>query len=137
MSQLIDQLKRHEGYRSKPYTCSAGKLTIGYGRNLDDVGISDEEAEVMLESDVLIAQQAANTLDYYETLDSVRQDVIVNMIFNMGMTRFLGFKNMNAALYVKDYNLASTEMLSSKWAVQVGDRSRELSAQMKNGEYAS
>ena len=136
VSKLIEQIKRHEGFRSKAYVCSAGKTSVGYGRNLDDVGITVEEAEVLLASDVRIASEAAESMDYWDTLNDVRQDTITNMIFNLGLPRFLGFKKMNAALYVGDWQLAATEMLSSKWAIQVGDRARELSAQMANGEYA-
>ena len=49
---LIEQLMRHEGFRTKPYRCSAGKLTIGYGRNLDDKGITKAEAFMMLKNDI-------------------------------------------------------------------------------------
>ena len=55
MSNLIEQLKRHEGKRLFPYHCTANKLTIAYGRNLDDVGVTEEEAELMLVNDVKLS----------------------------------------------------------------------------------
>ena len=136
MSKLLDQLKRHEGYRKFPYSDSVGLLTVGIGRNLEHVGISEEEAEILLANDVEVARQAASTMDYYESLSDERKDAVVNLIFNMGLSRFLGFKKMNAALYIADYDLAAIELLDSKYAVQVGDRSRELASQIKTGEYA-
>jgi len=136
MSKLLEQLKRHEGHRSQLYTCSAGKLTIGYGHNIEELGVSGAVSELMLAEDVAVAYDAAMTVPYWDGLNPARQDVLANMVFNMGFPRFSGFKKMHAALEIDDYDTASKEMLDSKWAVQVGDRARELSAQMSNGEYA-
>jgi lysozyme len=71
MKKEIDLLKKHEGLRLKPYRCSADKLTIGYGRNLDDVGISEEEAEMLLLNDLLTANiEVENRFVWFEDLDS-------------------------------------------------------------------
>ena len=133
---LIEQLKRHEGFRSKPYHCTAGKLTIGYGRNLDDVGISKTEAEQLLKNDI---QQCINQLiarfPVVEKLDTVRFDCLINMCFNLGITRLSKFKKMWAAIEAKQYRRASEEMLDSKWANQVGVRAQELAYQMLTGKY--
>ena len=134
--KLIEQISRHEGTVLSLYKCSAGKLTIGTGHNIEDLGISQEVSDVMLGEDLQIAQQAAESMDYYYSLNNARQGVITNMVFNMGMPTFLKFKNMNAALNVGDYEVAADEMKDSVWYVQVGDRGRELEAQMRNGEYA-
>jgi len=136
MSKLVDQLKRHEGFRNRMYKDTVGKNTVGFGRNMDDVPITSTVAEMMLSEDVAVAYDAATQLDYWANLSPARQDVVTNMIFNMGLPRFMGFKNMNAALFLSDFDMAADEMMDSKWAVQVGDRARELSAQMRNGEYA-
>ena len=136
MSKLLEQLKRHEGFRTQLYADTVGKLTIGYGHNIEDLGVSGSVAELMLAEDVAIAYEAAMTMDYYPRLNPARQDAITNMVFNMGLTKFLGFKNMNAALFIGDYDLAAREALDSKWAVQVGDRARELASQIATGEYA-
>jgi len=134
---LVKQLMRHEGKRLKPYRCTADKLTIGYGRNLDDVGISDAEAMFMLRND--ISQARVDLLQNYPWIDQIdypRQDVFINMVFNLGINRFNGFKNALAAAKVGDFDLCAKEMLDSRWASQVGERANELARQMVRGEYA-
>lgn len=134
--RLAEQLKRHEGLRLKPYKCTADKSTIGYGRNLDDKGISISEAESMLNADILDTQaEVSRALPIYNGLSPVRQDVLANMAFNMGVTGLLKFKKMISALELGDYVCASEEMLNSRWANQVGRRSAELARQMVRGEY--
>ena len=131
---LFEQLKRHEGFRSKPYRDSIGKLTIGFGRNLDDVGIDGSEAEILLEADIDRALDAASRFIWFRLLETARQSVVVNMIFNLGLQKFSGFKNMIRFIELKNYALAAKEMLNSKWASQVGDRAKELAQIMETGE---
>jgi len=136
MSKCVDLIKKHEGLRLFPYMCSVGKLTIGYGRNIEDTGISKEEAETFLKSDVDACVLALrDKTDYYLHLNEARQAVIVNMVFNLGWSRFNQFKNMIKAIRSGDYSLASIEMLDSKWSRQVGGRAKELAAIMKSGKY--
>jgi lysozyme len=130
---LIDQIKRHEGLRLKLYVCPAGKLTIGYGRNLEERGITDDEALLMLHNDIMSARNEVNALSWFRGLDGVRQDVIVNMAFNLGLTKLLGFKKMIAAIKTRDYSTAAIEMLDSKWYADVGDRAVELARIMEEG----
>jgi lysozyme len=120
---LILELKRDEGLRLKPYKDTVGKLTIGVGRNLDDVGISEDEAMLMLENDLIIAFKEAQRVvpDFLKKPQQV-QRALVNMIFNMGTTRFLGFAKMLDAIDKDDFKLAAQEALDSKWASQVGPR---------------
>ncbi|WP_405418687.1 glycoside hydrolase family protein [Marinobacter flavimaris] len=131
---LRSQLERHEGLRLKPYHDTVGKLTIGYGRNLEDVGISRDEAEFMLDNDIDQVERQLETVDEYRDLDAVRQAVIANMAFNLGFAGLMGFKNMWAAIGRRDWESASEEMLNSKWARQVGVRAVELSEIMRTGE---
>ncbi|WP_104401814.1 glycoside hydrolase family protein [Vibrio penaeicida] len=134
---LTEQLKRHEGFRRYPYHCSAGKLTIGFGRNLEDVGIDKEEAEQLLENDVQKVKAAlAKKLPWYQTISPVRQAVLENMAFNMGVAGLLTFKKMLRTVKSGDYASASNEMLDSLWAKQVGKRATELAEQMKTGRWA-
>lgn len=131
----VEMLKRHEGLRLRPYKCTAGKLTIGYGRNLEDVGVSEREALQMLKHDVDSCQGLLTArYDWFDSLDSARKVVCINMAFNLGMRGFHGFKNMRKALEEKDYKRASIEMLDSKWAKQVGYRANELAEVMRSGE---
>ena len=131
---LIEQLKRHEGVKLKPYIDTVGKLTIGIGRNLDDVGISMIEAEFMLKHDIQAAEfELHHALPFARVMDGVRHDALVNMVFNMGINRFLKFKKTIAYLENAQYDEAATEMLDSKWANQVGYRAIELSEQIRTG----
>ena len=133
VTNLERQLCRDEELRLKPYRDSVGKLSIGVGRNLDDNGIRESEAMSMLRNDVIEVIHEAEGLDVWWNLDEERQGVIANMLFNMGLKRLLTFEKMFKALEKGDYELASTEMMDSKWARQVGDRASRLSEQMKKG----
>lgn len=130
---LAEMLIRHEGLRLELYVCSAGKCTIGVGRNLDDRGISESEARLMLRNDIAASMHEAKSFAWYRGLCEVRQNVVISMIFNIGLPRFKSFKRMMAALDVSDYELAADEMLDSKWARQVGNRAVELSDMMRVG----
>lgn len=135
--KLIDHIRAAEGLRLRPYRCTAGKLTIGYGRNLDDLGISETEAESLLINDVDRVIGHLMLLPQYQMLgyDQARQAVLVDMVFNLGLTRFLGFKAMLAALELGDFDRAADEMLDSKWARQVGKRATNLAEVMRSGRW--
>lgn len=134
--KLIEQIKRHEGFRQFPYVDTVGKLTVGYGRNLEDKGITRDEAEVLLKSDLNSIEVVLHELaPWYVDLDEVRQDAILNMAFNMGVHGLFGFRRMIAALKIKDYQEVYNQALDSRWADQVGPRARELALQLKTGEY--
>ena len=130
-SELKERVKLHEGLSLKPYKCPAGKLTIGYGRNIQDNGITTAEAELMLDNDLAAARTAADRFKWFWILDEARQGVVVEMIYNLGLPTFLGFRNMIAALREMDYEGASEQMLDSKWAKQVGNRADTLAAIMR------
>ena len=134
---LTDLIKKHEGFRSSPYRCSAGKITIGWGRNLDDVGITEQEAEMLLQNDIKRAEDDLQTIFQADFLFSAltydRYSVLVNMMFNLGLTRFKGFKKFIAAINEKDWQRAAHEMLDSRWAKQVKTRAYELARMMEKG----
>lgn len=131
-AQLI---KKHEGLRLKPYKCTAGKLTIGYGRNLDDNGITGSEAEALLYNDIQNCYAECVKFPFWNTLNEARQTVLLDMCYNLGISRLKGFKKMLAALGRGEYETASKEMLDSKWAFDVKKRATELAEIMKTGEY--
>jgi len=134
--KLAEQLKQHEGLRLKPCTDTVGKLTLGIGRNLEDKGITEQEALFMLNNDVdYFYSQLNKKLPWFKNLDDARQNVLVNMAFNLGVTGLLTFKNMLEDCKSKNYDYAALEMLDSKWSKQVGYRAEELSQQMLTGEY--
>lgn len=133
--KLIATLKVDEGVRLKPYKCTAGKLTIGIGRNLDDVGITPAEAEMMLENDIdkIIAQCERQPWWPAVKDNEARAHVMVNMAFNLGINGVNQFKKTIAAIMRRDWETASSMMLESAWAVQVGRRAQRLALEMKNG----
>ena len=124
---------RDEGLRLKVYKDSEGIETIGVGRNLQK-GITREEAMFLLDNDIKAAIQDAMTFDWYNDLDEVRQRVIINMIFNLGLYKFGKFKKTIAAIKNQDWNTAADEMLNSHWARQVGIRARRLAKMMRTGQ---
>lgn len=135
MDRIKEQLVRHEGLRLKPYRCTAGKLTIGIGRNLDDSGISQSEAYIMLINDIMNCEKQlqAKIPDIYNGLDEIRKSVLLNMCFNLGINGLLGFKNTLAFVEAGDWERAANNMLVSRWAKQVGRRAIELSELMRKG----
>ena len=135
MKRLIAMLQRHEGLRLKPYKCTAGKLSIGYGRNLDDMGISEVEAMVLLRHDIERCYDELNVFSWFADLDQVRQEALVDMLFNLGLPTFLEFKKTLKFVAEGKYSQAAEEMLRSKWADQVGDRAKELAYMMDTGCY--
>ena len=131
---LDDQLRRDEGTRLKPYRDSVGKLTIGTGRNLDDVGVSQDESDLMLANDIKHATIALEAnFPWAMDLDEVRKGALLNMTFNMGVRGLAQFHNFLAKMQAKDFSGAATDMLESLWAKQVGARAQRLSIQIESG----
>ncbi len=138
MSKLIEQLKRHEGIRTHAYQCTANMTTVGVGRNIDEdggIGLSIDEIEFLLENDIKRCKQELITFPWFSQIDSVRQDALVNLCFNLGMTRLLGFRNALTAMSVGDYDKAADEFMDSRWAKQVGSRAEEVCAMIRTGNY--
>jgi len=136
LERIKEQLVRHEGLRLKPYRCTAGKLTIGIGRNLDDCGISQTEAYVLLENDIQNCERQLldEIPEIYNGLDEVRKSVLLNMCFNLGIMGLVEFKNTLSYIGTEDWERAANGMLASKWAKQVGRRAIELSELMRKGK---
>jgi lysozyme len=133
--QLLASVKAHEGCKLKPYRDTEGVLTVGYGHNLEQI-ITQADAEVFLIQDL---QKAISELDRaypgWKIHSEVRQNVLIEMQFNMGAVRLAGFLKFWAALRAKDYAKAAQEMLDSKWASQVGQRARTLAARMETDSF--
>ena len=137
MNKLIEQLKIHEGFRSNVYTCSGGKKTVGYGRNLQDIGISEEEAEMLLKNDIYEAtNQLLNAFPFMATFSDVRISAMINFTFNVGIGTVRKFSNTIEYLKNEDWEAAADEMMDSKWAEQVGDRAIQITEQIRTGRWA-
>ena len=126
------QLLIDEGLRLKPYRCTAGKLTIGVGRNLDDRGITEPEAMELLNNDIRrVWGELMTTIPWAIRAPEAVQDVLVNMGFNLGLGGLLGFKRTLAHLEAGAYQQAADAMLDSRWAEQVGERAQRLARQIR------
>lgn len=131
---LKDRLVRHEGFRARAYKDTLGKLTIGYGRCLTTNGISDDEAELMLNNDIEDAKLAlSQSFPWSLGLNDFRKDVLTEMIFQLGVKGVSGFPKMIAAIRIGDFGGAAKEMLNSAWHVQTPARCEELAEIMLNG----
>lgn len=135
LAKAIDIIKKEEGLSLVPYKCPAGKLTIGYGTNLD-CGISKAEAEFLLTNRINETQsQLKNKLPFYTSLSETRQFVLLDMAYNLGFSQFMKFKKMIAYLSVNKYEQASLEMINSAWYKQVGNRSKKLVEMMRSDKW--
>lgn len=160
---IQEQLILHEGISLKPYKCSAGKWTIGVGRNLEDTGLyefekmqilgtyeltrqevidilqvrglTQEEALYMLDNDIrVIKAELEDGYRWFNFLNEVRQKVIIDMRFNLGSAGFAGFKNMIRQLELENYQRAAEEMKNSRWYLQVKTRADRLVKMMSTGQ---
>jgi len=120
---IKDLLIKHEDLKLKPYKDSKGILTIGVGRNLDDLGISEDEAMYLLENDIKrVKEELKEIFPNFDELPYNVQLVLIDMDFNLGKSRFLTFKKMIQA--VREHNWAKMieEMKNSRWCGQVKSR---------------
>lgn len=127
IERIKSRIRKFEGLRLKPYRCPSGYLTIGYGRNLETKGITIDEAEFLLNNDVNeTIESLMNAIDFFIMLPEPAQEVLVDMAFNMGITKLLTFTKFLNALKEKNWLKAAEEMENSKWYKQVGNRAKEL-----------
>lgn len=132
---IYEQLERDESRKRFPYKDSVGKLTIGIGHNLDDKGLPDPIIDALLRSDVAEVDSGLVVLPWIIGLNDARRGVLRNMAFNLGVHGLLGFHNALNALEHENWEAAAAELISSKWANQVGDRARRLAQQLHTGEW--
>jgi lysozyme len=131
---LRERIISHEGIRLKPYHDSLGYLTIGVGRCLEGHGISKDEALYMLDNDIArVKRETVQAMPWLIGLDDIRQEVIYEMVFQLGINRTLLFKKMLNAVREGDYEKAAQEMISSVWRKQTPARCEELANIMKRG----
>ena len=137
MNKLIEQLKIHEGVKLKPYKCSAGKLTIGVGKNIEDNGITLEEAEYLLQNDIVEARsQLLHAFPWMGDFNDARISAMINFTFNVGIGTVKKFENTLAYMQSGDWDKAADEMMDSRWARQVGNRAVEVTEQIRTGKWS-
>ena len=133
--KLRGLLLEHESYRQFPYTDTTGHITIGIGRNLDSRGISQNEAFTLLDDDIIYFTSKLNSaLSFYPGLDEIRQIVLIDMCFNLGINGLLTFDKFLGFVEDHDWENASKELLNSKAAQQCPDRYKNLSEIILTGE---
>lgn len=136
MDKLKASIKRHEGCRLVPYRDTQGFLTVGYGRNLSSKGISQNEAEYLLQSDLAEALSIAEGQKWWANVkdNDARARAFVEIIFNLGLGTLAYFRKALAAALQNDWDACSNELLDSLWAKQVGKRAEELALMIKTGQ---
>lgn len=128
---LYEQLRRDEGVKHEMYVDSEGWLSIGVGHNLRQRPLSDRAIQVILEDDVRDTTEGLMAAHpWVGALSEVRQEVLINMAFNMGLGGLNSFKRMLVAVQNGQWKKAADEILDSNYAKQVGDRAKRLARQM-------
>lgn len=136
MQDLRSLIRLHEDERLKPYKCTAGKTTIGVGRNLDDVGISPEESAFLFENDLRRVEGELNrAFPWAKNLDPVRHAVLMDMLFNLGLARLRGFRKFLAHMEARNWTMAAAEMEDSLWYRQVKTRAHRLQKMILTGAW--
>jgi lysozyme len=131
---LFDQLKDFEGLELKPYRCTSNKLTIGLGRNLEDNGITEEEAYYLATNDLdSLMDELDRKIPWWDDLNEPRKRALLNLAYNVGTPTLMKFKKTLEHLKNGLYTEASEEVLQSRWADQVGRRATFISEVFKTG----
>ena len=140
LERLLESVKKHEGYRNKVYLDTLGKRTVGVGHLcVEDFWEDDKEYEEsflmeILQKDLQEAIRGAKELMEEHgcaDIDERAEEIIIEMVFQLGRTGVKKFRNMWKALSEQNYIGASFEMLDSKWAKQTPNRAKDMADQMK------
>jgi lysozyme len=137
MSKLIQELKKDEGLRLRAYQDHLGVWTIGYGTNLQVLEVTEGWAERKLRERVDSIRRQADQLPVFTLLSSTRKDVILSMMYQMGVQGTLNFRNMWIALEMGDYDAAAAEMRDSQWwrDPKTRNRAERMAVRMETGTW--
>ena len=138
-NKLTEMLKRHEGVKTHAYKCSASKITVGVGRNIDPeggLGLSETEINYLLQNDIdRIMRELDFQYDWFHNLNEARKDAMIDISFNLGQTRLRKFEKALTAMSKGEWDTAADEFMDSKWSKQVGNRAKELTDIIRSGVY--
>src|SRR5581483_11317979 len=127
------QIQVDERRKDKFYMDSLGVPSIGIGRNLRDVGLRPDEIDYLFENDLTAAEAVARGLvPSFDHLSDNRKAVLLNLAFNLG-NRLAEFVKFRKAVQEENFDVAASELLSSRWSIQVGVRATRLAKQMRDG----
>lgn len=137
LDRVMNYIAANEGFKPKPYRCTAGKLTIGFGRNIEDNGISRGEAITLLSNDTMEAQlDLVKMFNGWSNFAPARQMALIDMRFQLGLTKFLGFKKMIAAIRKEDWFEAQKELIDSKYAQEdTPGRAQKNAMMLQDGRF--
>jgi lysozyme len=136
MGKVQLRIQAHEGFRPHPYHDTKGQLTIGYGRNLASTGIDLDEAIYLLRKDIRHAIIELEKYPWFDALNPPRQAGLIDMMVNLGATKFGEFHGMISALRAGQYESAAQEMRESNWAQEVGIRAVHDYIMVETGEWS-
>jgi len=141
MQKLIEMLRKHEGVETHAYKCTADKITIGVGRNIDPaggLGLSQDEIDYLLTNDIKrVTAELDKAFPWFSVLDEVRRYALIDLCFNLGLTRLKLFRLALGAMENQDYETASKEFLDSNWSKQVGTRAITITEMIRSGLYST
>lgn len=141
MQKLIEMLRKHEGVETHAYKCTADKITIGVGRNIDPaggLGLSQDEIDYLLTNDIKrVTAELDKAFPWFSVLDEVRRYALIDLCFNLGLTRLKLFRLALGAMENQDYETASKEFLDSNWSKQVGTRAITITDMIRSGLYST
>ena len=139
MKRLIETLKRHEGVKYYVYKDHLGYETIGVGRCLKQgvgLGLTHDEVDYLLINDInRCLEELDAAFPWFKDLTEIRREAMINLCFNLGLTRLRKFEKALAAMSIHNYEEAANEFLDSRWAKQVGNRSKEVTEMIRTGEH--
>jgi lysozyme len=133
MKDLLENIKKHEGFVEHVYDDSLGIPTIGYGFAIKDLVLDEDIAEEILIRKLEKLKRNANArFKWLEDMPVEVQEVILNMCYQLGVTGTSKFRKAISALQEGDWEEAANEMLDSLWARQTPNRAKELSDTVRN-----
>ena len=131
--ELLDEIKKHEGFRSTVYECTEGYDTIGYGFAIKALELDEDIAELILMRKLeKLQKRITSRFGWFDNSPKEVKDVVTNMCYQLGLSGFSKFKKTIYLLETEQYEEASIEMLDSLWAKQTPNRAKELSETLRN-----
>ena len=135
MKSIIDEIKEHEGFRSTPYRCTEGHLTIGWGFAVKDLILDEDIAELILMRKIKgLLEGIIATFGWFKNSPEEVKSVVTNMCYQLGIHGFSKFRKTIYLLETEQYEEASVEMLDSLWAKQTPNRAKELSERLASAK---
>ena len=132
LKNILEDIKKHEGFRSKVYKCTEGYDTIGYGFAIKDLEIDESVADLILMKKLhTLLQRILVAFPWFQNINDEAKGVIINMCYQLGIRGFSKFKKTIYLLETEQYEEASVEMLDSLWAKQTPNRAKELSEKLR------